>query len=89
MTLAVQEKSDIIRKFGKHEGDNGSAKVQVALITARLDYLQKHFESHVKDNHSRRGLLKLVGQRRRLLDYIRKSDIQEYRALIQELGIRK
>jgi small subunit ribosomal protein S15 len=89
MTLAAEDKGEIVRKYEKHQGDTGSARVQVALITARLEYLQKHFESHQKDFHSRRGLLKLVGKRRRLLDYIRNRDIQEYRALIKELGIRK
>ena len=89
MALTAQDKTDVMTKFAQGEGDTGSARVQVALITARLKYLQDHFSAHGKDHHSRRGLLKLVGRRRRLLDYIKKNDIQEYRSLIQELGIRK
>ena len=84
-----QVKAEVVKKFGKKEGDTGSAAVQVALITMRMNELQGHFATHKKDHHSRRGLLKLVGQRRRLLDYIKRRDVQEYRGLIQELGIRK
>ncbi|MCB0324257.1 MAG: 30S ribosomal protein S15 [Bdellovibrionales bacterium] len=89
MTLTVEDKTALVQKFGTHEGDTGSPRVQVALITARLNYLQQHFSSHAKDHHSRRGLLKMVGRRRRLLDYIKDRDVQEYRQLIQDLGIRK
>ena len=89
MGLTVEAKQELAEKFGAHPGDSGGAKVQVAVITARLKYLQGHFDSHKHDHHSRRGLLKLVGRRRRLLDYIKSRDIQEYRDLIQELGIRK
>ena len=89
MTLATEEKGNLVRQFAKHASDSGSAEVQVALITARLNYLQEHFSTHKKDHHSRRGLLKLVGRRRRLLDYIKGRDVQGYRDLIQKLGIRK
>ncbi len=89
MVLQVEEKATLVRKYGLHEGDTGSAKVQVALLTARINELQGHFEQHSKDHHSRRGLLKMVGKRRRLLDFIRREDIQDYRSLIQELNIRK
>ncbi|MFN8388864.1 MAG: 30S ribosomal protein S15 [Bdellovibrionota bacterium] len=89
MTLTVEQKSEIVKKFSRHANDTGSAAVQVALITARVNELQGHFEKHKKDHHSRRGLMKLVGQRRSLLDYVRSRDVQGYRDLIQQLGIRK
>ena len=89
MTLAQEEKSAVINDNRLHEKDTGSAEVQVALITARLGYLQEHFNTHVKDHHSRQGLLHMVGKRRRLLDYIRQRDVNKYRALIEKLGIRK
>ena len=89
MTLETSQKSEIIKKFGTHESDTGSPEVQVALLSARITYLTDHFKTHKKDHHSRRGLLKLVGQRRRLLNYLMKKDIERYRNLIQELGIRK
>ncbi len=89
MTLSVEQKAEVIKKFAKTPNDTGSAEVQVALITSRLDYLQTHFATNLKDHHSRRGLLKLVGQRRRLLDYIKGKDVVQYRELIQALGIRK
>lgn len=89
MTLTAEGKSEVVKKYAKHERDSGSAEVQIALITARLNYLQEHFAAHKKDHHSRRGLLKLVGQRRRLLDYVKNRDVQAYRSLIQDLGIRK
>jgi len=82
-------KKDIISKHGRTENDTGSPEVQVALLTARINHLTGHLKTHPKDFHSRRGLLKLVGQRRGLLDYIRKQDIVKYRALIGELGIRR
>ncbi|HEY1269749.1 MAG TPA: 30S ribosomal protein S15, partial [Candidatus Binatia bacterium] len=72
-----------------HQSDTGSPEVQVALLSQRIDHLTEHFKIHVKDHHSRRGLLKLVGQRRRLLDYLRKNNYERYRSLIQRLGIRK
>jgi len=82
-------KKDIIAKHGRDEKDTGSPEVQVALLTARINHLTEHLRTHKKDFHSRRGLLKLVGQRRGLLDYIRKQDVVKYRALIAELGLRK
>ncbi len=89
MALSVEQRAEIVKTHASHANDTGSAAVQVALITARLNDLQQHFESHPKDHHSRRGLLQLVGQRRRLLDYVKNRDVQAYRDLIQELGIRK
>ncbi|MCA9519787.1 MAG: 30S ribosomal protein S15 [Myxococcales bacterium] len=89
MTLHAAQKQDIITKFQKHDGDTGSPEVQVALLTVRIQYLTEHFKTHKKDHHSRRGLLKLVGQRRRLLDYLKRKNVQGYRSLIAELGIRK
>ena len=89
MAFADEQKAQIIKDNGINAQDTGSPEVQVALITGRLEYLQKHFEGHVKDHHSRRGLLKLVGRRRRLLDYVKSRDVQRYRDLIQKLGIRK
>ena len=89
MALSAEVKSQTIQDYRINEHDSGSAAVQVALITKRLEYLQEHFNSHKKDHHSRRGLLKLVGKRRRLLDYIKGNDVAEYRELIQRLGLRK
>ena len=82
-------KKDIIAKHGRDENDTGSPEVQVALLTARINHLTEHLKIHKKDHHSRRGLLKLVGQRRGLLDYIAKQDVVKYRALIGELGLRR
>ena len=89
--MAQQEnkKKEIIEKFKTHDTDTGSSEVQIALLSDRISYLTDHFQAHQKDHHSRRGLLKLVGQRRSLLDYLKKKDINRYRALIKELGIRK
>ncbi len=84
-----EQKKAVITAHAKHEGDTGSPEVQVALITARIDYLTEHFKSHKKDFHSRQGLLKLVGKRRNLLNYLRKTEVQRYRALIEKLGLRK
>ena len=81
-------KDEIIKKFQLHEGDRGSAAVQVALLTARIDDLRKHFDAHKKDHHSRRGLLKMVGRRRRLLEYLKHNDIERYRGLLADLGLR-
>ena len=89
MGLAKDQKSEIIKKHGKNEKDTGKTEVQIALLTERIKELTEHFRTHKKDHHSRRGLLKLVGQRRRLLDYMRKRDVEGYRALIKELGIRR
>jgi small subunit ribosomal protein S15 len=82
------DREEIIKKYQLHGSDRGSARVQVALLTARINHLTGHFRAHHKDHHSRRGLLKMVGQRRRLLDYIRKNDLQQYRQLIADLGLR-
>jgi len=84
-----EKKKEIIEKFKTHDTDTGSCEVQIALLTERIQYLTEHFKQHAKDHHSRRGLLKLVGQRRSLLKYLQKKDITRYRSLIQELGIRK
>lgn len=89
MALAKDQKETIIRKFELHEGDTGSPEVQIALISERLTTLNAHFQTHKKDFNSRRGLLKLVGQRRRLLSYLKKSDHSRYQTLIKEIGIRK
>lgn len=89
MALSGEAKKEIITKYQQSAKDTGSAHVQVATITARIQYLQGHFEKHKKDFHSKQGLLRLVGQRRRLLDYIKRRDIGQYRQLIDQLGIRK
>ncbi len=89
MSLDVEKKREIIEKFRRHESDTGSPEVQIALLTERINHLTEHFSIHKKDHHSRRGLMKLVGQRKRLLDYLRSKDVNRYRALIQELGLRK
>jgi len=89
MGLHPERKEEIIEKFQRSEGDTGSPEVQVALLTERIEQLQDHFEEHSNDHDSRRGLLKLVGKRRKLLDYLRKDDISRYRELINELGLRK
>jgi small subunit ribosomal protein S15 len=85
MTIDRQE---IIKKYQLHETDQGSASVQIALLTARINHLRSHFDAHKKDHHSRRGLLKMVGRRRRLLEYLRKTDLERYRSLIADLGLR-
>lgn len=82
------DKEAVIKKYQLHESDRGSAPVQIALLTARIDELRGHFDRHAKDHHSRRGLLKMVGKRRRLLTYLRNSDVERYRALIKDLGLR-
>ncbi len=82
------EKEDIIKKYQLHPTDRGSAPVQVAILTARINDLTDHFRKHMKDHHSRRGLLKMVGRRRRLLDYLRRTDLEKYRGLIEDLGLR-
>ena len=89
MALVAEKKSEVVQKYRRHDKDTGSPEVQVALITERIAYLTEHFKTHKKDHHSRRGLLKLVGQRRRLLDYLRTVDQNRYKALIDKLGIRK
>ncbi len=89
MVLTTEDKGQIIKKFQRQEGDTGSPEVQIALLSERINYLTEHFKTHAKDHHSRRGLLKLVGQRRRLLNYLASRDVERYRAVIKELGIRK
>lgn len=89
MAQTAVKKNEIIEKFKTHDSDTGSSEVQIALLTDRIEYLTEHFKTHKKDHHSRQGLLKLVGQRRSLLDYLKNKDISKYRTLIQELGIRK
>jgi small subunit ribosomal protein S15 len=89
MTLSKDDKSGIIDRHRLHESDSGSPEVQIALLTERINYLTEHFKTHKKDHHSRRGLLKLVGRRRRLLDYLKANKSDRYRSLIKELGLRK
>ncbi|MDQ2643087.1 MAG: 30S ribosomal protein S15 [Myxococcota bacterium] len=89
MPLQPEAKQGVIGKFRIHEGDTGSPEVQVALLSQRIDYLTEHFKVHRKDHHSRRGLLKLVGQRRRLLDYLKRSDVERYRKVVAALELRK
>lgn len=87
--MDVEKRKDIIGSYRLHEKDTGSPEVQIALLTARIEYLTEHFKTHKKDHHSRRGLLKLVGQRRNLLDYVKNKDVARYRNVIQRLGLRK
>ena len=87
--LDVEKRSNIIGNFKLHENDTGSPEVQIALLSARIEYLTGHFKVHKKDHHSRRGLLKLVGQRRGLLDYLKKKDMERYRTVLARLGLRK
>lgn len=89
MSLSTDRKADIIGKHQRGDADTGSPEVQIALLTERINHLTDHFRTHVKDHHSRRGLLKLVGQRRRLLDYLRERDYDRYKAIIETLSIRK
>ena len=88
-SFASSRKQTVIKKFAQHEGDTGSPEVQVALLTERISHLTEHFKVHAKDHHSRRGLLKLVGQRRRLLDYLKAKDATRYSSLIERLGLRR
>ena len=89
MVMTAEDKAQVIGEHKKHDGDTGSPEVQIALLTSRIVYLTGHFKSHPKDFHSRTGLLKLVGQRRKLLNYLKKKDVQRYRDLIAKLGLRK
>jgi small subunit ribosomal protein S15 len=89
VAFSKDRKTDIIGNYRTHDGDTGSPEVQVALLSERISYLTEHFKTHAKDHHSRRGLLKLVGQRRRLLDYLKRKDTDRYAELIRRLGIRK
>ena len=89
MTLTVDEKREVVKQFGKSAEDTGSPEVQIALLTRRINHLTEHLREHKHDHHSRRGLLMLVGQRRRLLNYLQRKDVDRYRSLIQELGLRR
>jgi len=89
MSITAERKAEVIKTHAKKEGDTGSPEVQVGILSERINNLTEHFKKHVKDNHSRRGLLKLVSQRRQLLDYLKRSDEARYRTLIQKLGIRR
>ena len=89
MALNTEQKQEIIDRYRVHDADTGSPEVQVALLSERISYLTGHFKVHAQDHHSRRGLIKLVGQRRRLLNYLKDKDIERYRALIEQLGLRK
>lgn len=89
MTLNREQKASVIGSYKTHESDTGSPEVQIAILSGRIGYLTTHFKTHSKDHHSRRGLMMLVGQRRRILDYLRKKDSKRYRELIEKLGLRK
>jgi len=89
MSLTKEAKQEIVRKHGSNKTDTGSTTVQVALLTTRINQLTEHLRTHAKDHHSRRGLLKLVGRRRRMLDYLQRTNLEGYRALIKELGLRR
>ncbi len=89
MSITAERKQEIIREFATHEGDTGSPEVQIAILTERINNLSEHLKVHRKDFHSRRGLLMMVGQRRRLLDYLRRKDEQRYRRLVERLGLRR
>ncbi len=89
MPTTKQQKTDLISQYRTHDEDTGSPEVQIALLSNRITYLTEHFKAHAKDHHSRRGLLKMVGRRRRLLDYLKKTDLERYRMVIDKLGIRK
>jgi small subunit ribosomal protein S15 len=89
MTLTVEEKREVVQQFGKDDADTGSPEVQIALLTRRINHLTEHLREHKGDHHSRRGLLMLVGQRRRLLNYLGRKDLDRYRGLIKELGLRR
>ena len=89
MTLATDQKKEIIEKYKLHEGDTGSPEVQIAILTERINYLTEHLKEHKKDHHSRRGLLKMVGQRRALLNYLKAKNFDRYRTIIEKLGLRR
>jgi small subunit ribosomal protein S15 len=89
LSTTKQQKSDLINQYRVHDADTGSPEVQIALLSNRITYLTEHFKTHAKDHHSRRGLMKLVGRRRRLLDYLKNVDVERYRSIIDKLGIRK
>lgn len=89
MSVSKEKKSELIKSHGRHDGDTGSAEVQIALLTARINDLTAHFQKHAKDFAGRRGLLRLVGKRRNLLNYVRNCDVERYRAIVKALGLRK
>ncbi|MEN6462954.1 MAG: 30S ribosomal protein S15 [Syntrophomonas sp.] len=89
MALSPERKTDLIKSFQIHEGDTGSPEVQIAILTERINYLNEHLKINKKDHHSRRGLLKMVGQRRSLLEYLRKNDFERYRSIVTRLGLRR
>jgi small subunit ribosomal protein S15 len=89
MTLTTDQKREVVQQFGKSEADTGSPEVQIALLTRRINHLNEHLSTHKKDHHSRRGLLKLVGRRRRLLDYVRSNDVERYRAIVAQNNLRR
>jgi small subunit ribosomal protein S15 len=89
MTMTAEEKQDIVQRFGKDANDTGATQVQVAMLTHRINHLTEHLRTHKHDHHSRRGLLMLVGRRRRFLNYLQKNDLEGYRSLIRELGLRR
>ena len=89
MALTKDRKTELIKSFETHDKDTGSPEVQIAILSERITYLTEHFKVHAKDHHSRRGLLKMVGQRRRLLNYLKRTEIKRYREIIERLGIRK
>jgi len=89
MSITVEEKSRLMKEFATKEGDTGSPEVQIAILTSRISTLTEHFKTHKKDNHGRRGLLKMVAQRRKLLDYLKRKDFERYQSLIQRLGLRR
>jgi small subunit ribosomal protein S15 len=89
MSMTAEEKREIVARFGKDENDTGSPEVQIALLTARINHLTEHLREHSHDHHSRRGLLMMVGKRKRLLEYVRRQDVAAYRALIERLGLRR
>lgn len=89
MAITVEQKAQIVTDFQRTAGDTGSSEVQIALLTARINDLTGHFKEHMKDHHSRRGLLRLVSRRRKLLDYLKRTDVDKYRSVIQRLGLRK
>ena len=89
MALSVEKKAEIIKEFGQSATDSGSSEVQIALLTANIETLQSHFKDHAKDHHSRRGLIRMVNQRRKLLDYLKSKDVARYSTLIKRLGLRR
>jgi small subunit ribosomal protein S15 len=89
LSTTKEQKTEVITQYRTHESDTGSPEVQIALLSNRITYMTEHFKAHAKDHHSRRGLLKMVGRRRRLLDYLKKVDMDRYRTIIEKLGIRK